>query len=51
MTTHRARPPKLPIYARWPCPQDWRWSSYRFYEMHDPSVLVMDWGGRGPIVW
>ncbi|MCH7719767.1 MAG: hypothetical protein IH988_02085 [Planctomycetes bacterium] len=32
-------------------PEDWPWSSYRFYEMDDRSVLVMDWDGRRPIVW
>jgi putative transposase len=30
---------------------DWPWSSYRFYEMDDSSVLAMDWDGRWPIVW
>jgi putative transposase len=29
----------------------WRWSSFRFYEMGDRSVLAMDWDGRWPIVW
>ncbi len=26
-------------------PEDWRWSSYRFYELDDRSSLVMDWDG------
>ena len=30
---------------------DWRWSSYRFYEHGDRSVLAMDWDGRWPIEW
>jgi putative transposase len=32
-------------------PDQWRWSSYRYYELHDRSVLPMDWDGRWPIVW
>ncbi|HOB75295.1 MAG TPA: hypothetical protein PKG54_12310 [Phycisphaerae bacterium] len=32
-------------------PKDWAWSSYRFYEHDDRSVLAMDWDGRWPIVW
>ena len=32
-------------------PDEWRWSSYRFYELDDRSVLAMDWGGRWPIEW
>jgi len=32
-------------------PEQWHWSSYRFYEMDDPSVLPMDWDGQWPIVW
>lgn len=31
--------------------EDWRWSSYRFYELDDCSVLAMDWDGRWPVVW
>jgi len=27
----------------------WKWSSYRFYEHADRSVLAMDWNGRWPI--
>ena len=30
---------------------EWRWSSYRYYEFEDRSVLAMDWDGRWPIVW
>ncbi len=30
---------------------DWRWSSYRYYELDDSSVLRMDWDGGWPIVW
>ena len=30
---------------------EWRWSSYRYYEFADQSVLPMDWDGRWPIVW
>ena len=32
-------------------PAAWRWSSYRFYEFGDRSVLAMDWDGRWPIEW
>jgi len=32
-------------------PDEWLWSSYRFYELHDRSVLAMDWDGRWPIAW
>ena len=31
--------------------EDWRWSSYRYYEFGDASVLAMDWDGRWPIIW
>ena len=31
--------------------EQWPWSSYRFYELNDCSVLPMDWNGRWPIVW
>ncbi|MBK8267051.1 MAG: transposase [Planctomycetes bacterium] len=30
---------------------DWRWSSFRFYEMGDRSVLAMDWNGKWPVEW
>ena len=30
--------------------EDWRWSSYRFYELDDTSVIDMDWDGSWPIV-
>ena len=32
-------------------PADWKWSSYRFYEFGDRSVLPMDWDGSWPIEW
>ena len=32
-------------------PEQWRWSSFRFYELDDRSVLAMDWDGRWPIEW
>ena len=32
-------------------PEDWPWSSYRFYELHDRSILEMNWDGRWPIEW
>ena len=28
----------------------WIWSSYRYYEYDDASVIVMDWDGSWPIV-
>jgi putative transposase len=31
--------------------EDWKWSSYRYYELGDASVLKMDWDGGWPIVW
>ncbi len=30
---------------------DWRWSSFRFYECDDRSVIAMDWNGRWPVIW
>jgi hypothetical protein len=30
---------------------EWKWSSYRFYEFGDRSVLAMDWDGNWPIRW
>jgi putative transposase len=32
-------------------PADWPWSSYRFYEFGDRSVLSMDWDKSWPIRW
>ena len=32
-------------------PMHWPWSSYRFYEQGDRSILSMDWDGRWPIIW
>jgi hypothetical protein len=26
-------------------PEDWMWSSYRFYENMDKTLLQMDWDG------
>ena len=31
--------------------EDWPWSSYRFYEMDDDSIIAMDWNGAWPIEW
>ena len=31
--------------------EDWAWSSYRYYEFRDKSVLKMDWNGTWPIIW
>ena len=31
--------------------EDWAWSSYRYYELDDSSVLKMGWDGAWPIVW
>ncbi len=31
-------------------PGDWRWSSYRYYEFDDDSVISMDWDGGFPLV-
>lgn len=30
-------------------PEQWRWSSYRFYELGDGSLIEMDWDGTFPI--
>jgi putative transposase len=30
---------------------EWPWSSYRFYEFQDASVLPMNWDGSWPIIW
>ena len=32
-------------------PADRRWSSFRFYESGDGSVLPLDWDGCWPIQW
>jgi putative transposase len=32
-------------------PTEWPWSSYRFYETGDSTVLKMDWDGAWPIYW
>ena len=31
--------------------EDWRWSSYRYYEYDDSCVMKMNWDGDWPIVW
>ena len=31
--------------------EDWPWSSYRFYELADSTVLPMNWTGTWPIEW
>jgi len=31
-------------------PEQWRWSSYRFYELGDASLIEMDWDGSFAIV-
>ncbi len=31
-------------------PEQWRWSSYRWYELGDDSLIGMDWDGAFPIV-
>ena len=30
--------------------EEWPWSSYRFYELGDSSLIAMDWDGSWPIV-
>lgn len=32
-------------------PAVWKWSSYRFYEFKDCSLLAMDWDKCWPILW
>ncbi len=31
--------------------EDWPWSSFRYYDHDDSSVLKTDWDGAWPIVW
>ncbi len=31
--------------------EDWAWSSYRYYEDGDDSILKMNWDGSWPIIW
>lgn len=31
-------------------PEQWPWSSYRYYELDDDSIIRMDWDGSWPIV-
>jgi putative transposase len=42
-----ANPVRRGLVAR---PDEWRWSSFRFYELRDQSSLAMDWDGAFPIV-
>lgn len=30
--------------------EEWPWSSYRYYELGDDSIIRMDWDGTWPIV-
>jgi putative transposase len=32
-------------------PEEWKWSSFRYYERGEASGLAMDWDGQWPIVW
>lgn len=32
-------------------PEDWLWSSYRFYELGETIPIAMDWDGGWPLVW
>jgi putative transposase len=34
-----------------PNASEWKWSSFRFYEFADCSILAMDWDGAWPILW
>jgi putative transposase len=56
--THRALLQKLEYCHKNPITrglveraEQWPWSSYRFYEFDDRSVLAMDWDGSWPIIW
>ena len=31
-------------------PEQWRWCSYRYYELGDESLIAMDWDGGLPII-
>jgi putative transposase len=31
-------------------PEQWRWSSYRFHELGDDSLIEMDWDGSWPLI-
>ena len=31
-------------------PGDWRWSSHRYHEGGDESLIAMDWDGSIPVV-
>ena len=31
-------------------PGEWRWSSYRYHEGGDESLIAMDWDGSMPVV-
>ncbi|HEY7117859.1 MAG TPA: transposase [Tepidisphaeraceae bacterium] len=30
---------------------DWKWSSFRFFDLKDESLLAMDWRGEYPLSW
>ena len=30
-------------------PEQWPWSSFRFYELGDDSLIAMDWDGGFPL--
>lgn len=32
-------------------PEDWPWSSFRYHERDDASVLAMNWDGSWPVNW
>ena len=32
-------------------PEDWWWSSYRFYEYGESAPITMDWDGGWPVRW
>jgi hypothetical protein len=32
-------------------PADWKWSSSRFHETGDDSLIAMDWRGERPLNW
>jgi putative transposase len=34
-----------------PAAGDWPWSSFRFFDSGDVSLIPMDWNGAWPIVW
>ena len=32
-------------------PEEWAWSSYRYYEFGERFPLTMNWDGAWPIIW